>query len=471
MYNREEEMNLLFAEANNIPEEFTIDTIQKKVKKKFFRHRILVLSRNAAISFLLLFALLVIGINHSKAFANSISKLPFLEKLVESVSWNKGYQDAITYHSLTPVNQTISTKYMDITLAYALCNEKNLVLFINADNASDLKDKRVDLYHTSVTNEDTGEEISFFSAPSLPLSAGEYQAWSFQWGENYKYVKHMRVDINVQFNENNYETTLTYHLTLDKPQPPKIYEVNHDLEVKGEKYTVKKVICYPTCTLVEVLFEQNNRMDIVSANFSLVNQNGKERGEIPHPFFHYLNLEKNESLSKREELIKRMLNTGGVGITYEEIPNGRCYYLESGYFAFHNDDELRLIFDRIELLPNAKKEVKLNVNTLEFTDSEGTVSGIHNVKQDKNGNVSFDIEHDEEWHYSSSFNINVMPADSDAYSMTSNVNGQIDEEGNIHYSIPAEYLKKQFQDDKHCITLYRNYPEYMIDLDLDIKLQ
>ena len=470
MYQRNEEMDLLLTEANKIPEELSMSTIQKRVTKKLFRHRVLVVSRNTTISFILLFAFLVIGVNHSKAFADSMSKLPFLEKLVESVSWNKGYQDAINYHSLTPVNQTVSTKYMDITLAYALCDEKNLVLFMNADSTKTSEDNRANLYNTIFTDEDTGEEIYFSSGSSLILSPDSYKAWSFSWGENYKYTKHLRIDITMQSMEKDYETTLTYHLTLDKPQPPKTYEVKHSFEVKGEKYTIDKVVCYPTCTLAEVLFDSDNQMDIVSANFSLVNQSGKKRGEIPNAFLHYFKLEDDTSFSKRELFMKRLLVGDGAGSAYEEIPNGIRYYLESGYFAFRNDEKLHLILDRIELLPNAKKEVKLNVNTLEFTDAEGIVKGIKNVKRDKSGNISFSIEHDTEWHYCTSFYIHVLADDSD-YSMTSNVDSQIDEEGNIWYSIPAKYLKKRFQDGKDCITLYRSYPEYMVDLDLKIPLQ
>lgn len=437
MYNRNEELNSLLNELNDLPENLHMDNIKKSVGRKVFVHRAVTTVRSMVVFFVFLMTAFIVGVNTVPVFAEAVSKVTFLRPLVEAVNFNEGYRDAIENEYITEVHQVKATQFGDIELAYFIADEKNMILFLKKDNIQENVNEEgmyVSIY--SLKNTDTGEELQDIGG-EIPSFDEEYVAISLgMWPDGFEYPEHLEVTVRIGCESGS--ELITYDLEMPEPLKARVYEMNELIEHRGQKITVDRVTVYPTCTYVEYSEDSDNDMDIIDIDFHLVDENGIERGQ------------------------ERM-------ITYWD-DNGM--YIASGYFALEGD--VSLVLDKLYLLPKEKRTVKYNMNTKEFHDCDGVLDYIRYL--DESDPIYQDYMKDEEV-------IGFVIEREDVQASCSINQFSITESGNdesenpwfgelliddvVYYTMP----KTIEVDENGEVTLYRQFAEYFDEPNIVIPVE
>ena len=355
MYNRDLEFEEIWQEANTMPSEMEITAVRKTVKKRVFRHRIINTARNLSIFCVAALTVLIIGVNTSTAFAQTLSQIPFFKQLVDAVSFNEGYQDMVNNDALVPVGQTRETMFGDITLSYYVADTMRGVFFFEADHLnSGVQKDQLSIYITSVKNLDTGEEIE--CADNVPNFEDKYAVTDIDSWLEIDYPKHLELTAHISHPEIG-EEDISYQVDLEDPLPEKVFEVNKSFEVQGQKFYIEQVSLYPTCTTIQYREDENNSMDIITIDFHLVDKDGNERGE------------------------RRTITR------FDETGNSTSITIAGGYFTL--GDQISLVVDQLDLLPRNKRMVTFHKNTMEFTDEEGVLQNVYVLNDGKS--ISDDI--------------------------------------------------------------------------------
>lgn len=346
MYNRKTEFKDIFSELDKIPTDIEMTNIKKTVKKKVFRHKIVSATRNVVVVFIALFAMFTVGVNVSPTFAKTVSEISFLKQLVQSVNFNEGYSDAIENEYMTKVDQVKETKFGDIRLSYYIADKKDMVFFFKAQNVKEnIEKENLFIMISSIRNIDTGEEADEIGGV-VPYFDGEYAVASLgMWPDGFEYPDNLEVVIQVGYNGDT--ELISFQLEMSEPLAERVYEVNKQIEHRGQKYTIDRVTIYPTCTYVEYSEDESNTMEIINIDFHLEDENGVERGE---------------------DRAVTIWDDNGI-------------YIASGYFTLGND--ISLILDDLWLLPKEKKMVTYNVKTKEFSDCDGKLEYVYILEDEE----------------------------------------------------------------------------------------
>jgi len=304
-----------------------------------------------------LITMFVVGVNVSPTFAETVSKIGFLRQLAEVVNFNEGFKDAVENEYITEVNKVEKTSFADIELSYFIADEKNMVLFLKADNVKDDIDKN-NMYveFASIKNTDTGEFVEGIGG-EIPSFDEEYVAVNMGlWPDGFEYPDNLEVTFEIGCSAG--EELVSFNLEMPEPLEERVYEIHEEIEHRGQKITVRSVTVYPTCTYIEYSENPNNNMDILNIDFHLVDEKGVERGnERTYTYFD---------------------------------DNGM--YIASGYFALEGD--LSLVLDKLYLLPKEKRTVKYNVDTKEFSDCDGVLDYIRIIDESDSLYQDYIIEDD-----------------------------------------------------------------------------
>ena len=346
MYDRKSELEEMLKDADNIPDELNITNIKKNVRKKVLRHRVIHISRNMAASILVVIGVFAAGVNISPTFAKAMAEIPLLSKLAEAVDFNEGYKDAVENNYMTEVGQIKETQFGKIKLSYYIADKKSAIFFFEAEDIKKgVKKEELGVAVKSIKNTKTGDMAKNI-AGMCPTFEKKYAAATIrEWPKDFSYPEHIELTVEVGVDEKS--ELITYDFSLKEPLEERVYNVNQEIIIREQKINIDKVTVYPTCTYVEYSEDNNNTMDLMNIDFHLEDKKGLERG------------------SKRD-------------ITFYD---DHGIMIASGYFAL--GDDIRLVVDRINLLPKNKREVIYNTKTKEFRDCDGTLEYIKIIDDKK----------------------------------------------------------------------------------------
>ncbi|MBB4825489.1 hypothetical protein HNO89_002723 [Sporosarcina luteola] len=336
MYEKEEaELKKLKHQLNRLP--LSVDKADQAIQagwerakqetcyKKPKRRRI-IWSMIAAV---LLFLTFVTSIRVSPAFSSAVASIPGMEKFVHLIQHDKGL-DAIfenEYDQKVDVSQTVDG--LTFTIEGVILDELGMSIFYTVKSKEGLQSfqmQSIDLKnnqgippggvsHSNPVDEtikEYSDRINYqFSNPVI------FSDLSFV------------LEVETVFQGATILFSLPFELQ-ENVKEGKVIQVNQEVEMESQKFTIEEIIIYPLRTAVTVSFNEANSMKLLHfEDMRLVNEKGELWGSITN----------GASASKTEKQT--------------------TYYLQSNYFQ--QPDKLYLQINRLEALD--KTESTLVINT------------------------------------------------------------------------------------------------------------
>lgn len=315
-----------------VPRELLQQTIYNGIKqaRKETHRRRLRISWQIASAICLIIVVFISSIRLSPAFASTISQIPWLAQIVDSVQPDKGLQDIIDQEYYEALNLTETKGDLTFTLDGTIADESGMILLYSVEAPYDISHLKLQSAQIWIN----GKE----------LEAGISYGWS--WSEERNVISekiyidtdtsiaymNAQFELEAQFDDKD-ATSFTIPFTLTKPiAKTKAYHVNEEIESEGQKLVIEELRISPLRAQVDIIVPDSNTMQILDVNeLQFIDENGEEWGK------------------------------GSNGITargnfrdYGKV----TYYLESNYFR--QPEALTLRIGEIEALPKGKDYIEVD---------------------------------------------------------------------------------------------------------------
>lgn len=352
-----EKWDELLNESFKYPENLSgVETRFKKRIMKDKRKKRTIFSSISAIAASILFILLI---NISPAFANAVAEFPVIGKLAEYVKLDKSLSKAIENEYVQEVNLVAWDGNNKLLLPYVIADEKKLVLFFQMpEDFKQEPNQWVNIFLKNMTDSDTGEKVEgySYSTSGLSLEGREenfgfiMQDYHFPEGNLPKSID-IEVEIRIEnilgsdeaiktetpydFKSNSTFETMgnhSFHIELDDFVEPRIYEINEEHTILGQKIIVEDMKVYPTGTEVNFSFNSENSAIIKGLELEVIQDGYK--------------------------ILK--VNGNGFSATYDNEYTQMSVFIESNYFD--NPVNQELIIKGIRLLDKNEEFITVDID-------------------------------------------------------------------------------------------------------------
>ncbi|MFJ7935688.1 DUF4179 domain-containing protein [Sporosarcina sp. NPDC096371] len=402
----------------------------KQVKKRPFVKRGLWTAMVAAV----LLITFITSIRVSPAFANAVSSIPGMEKIVELVRDDKGLQSAIDNDHYQEIGVSGESSGVKVTVDGIIADEMNLVLFYTIEFRENHKSDVVN--HVGIKGAN-GEDLKW---------GGISQNYTSDYHDSMISTNSIEIDFQEPLSTKNVvlefeiiggngETeVIKLPFTIDMNDvASKRYTLNEEVIVNGQSMTIEDVTISPVRTAIQVKFDPKNTMKIFGfEDLQIVDEKGKVWSSIAN---------------------------GMTASSDGEKPNVVTYYLQSNYFekpkhlylefgklmAMEKEEAYLLIdTDKREILKQPKDARFSNLTTLD-----------NHISMDFRGEKNFT-------HHPFSFDF--FDANNDSYSISWSGMPSGEMESTLVMEMPEERYKNPVR-----LAIY-GYPSY-IEKDVKIKIK
>ena len=246
-----------------------------------------------------MFMLFVLSVNISAPVAKAFSNVPFLKDLTKSVIFSKSLRDAIENNYVKEMELTQTKNGVTVEIVSVIVDQEKLTVFYRFESDrykhlianSDVYDEKGEDLLGMTENEMSdydcpNEEIRSVSTDYLMINMTD-EKWLEFMPE--KVVFRMTVWDRQIFGDMNYlsdeilqkdnEHIMTFDFLLDlslenMPQP-ETYEVNREVQIEGNKLTVRDILVYPTFMWVNVEDAVENDVSLQDLHFYVENEDGE----------------------------------------------------------------------------------------------------------------------------------------------------------------------------------------------------
>lgn len=254
--------------------------IQQAKQRQFHRRRMAWVRWGSGIAACLAFVGLLCSIRLSPAIAAYVSHLPGMEKLVELISDDRGLQLAAEHDLVQPIGAVATHGDVSFSVDQVLMDQKRMLMFYTIRHKQD--GHRVEL-----------EKVSFYTVDGAEWKAG--YSWSGS-SQREASIEQNRLDIFLN-DETDIPDSLTAKVTLsvdgiqlDTPFAVTfpinktkfdslkeiVYPVGQSVTVDGQRFTVSKIVVYPTQTEVTIQFDPANTKHVFGFDrLRLVDEKGR----------------------------------------------------------------------------------------------------------------------------------------------------------------------------------------------------
>ena len=286
-----------------------------------------------AISAVLLITL-VTSIRVSPAFANAVSSIPGLEKIVAMIQYDKGLTAAIENDYFIPLGISQTRGGLTVTIDGYIVDQTGIVVFHtfhSRDELGNFGDMYIDM-----DVEGTKRGTSVFGYPH-DENAKTYESYSNFSFEEVSNVENKQANMNIKFSHQGKDKVFNFNWSLPSSLlQGEVYELNQSVQVEGQEMTFEKAIIHPIRTEIFITFNKNNEMEILNfEDMHLVNEKGEEWSKIM-----------NGLVSKKTS------------------ENKRSYFFESNFFE--KPEKLFIKFSKIQALPKNESDLVINLDTKEI---------------------------------------------------------------------------------------------------------
>ncbi|MBS4538070.1 DUF4179 domain-containing protein [Clostridium sp. D2Q-11] len=282
-----------------------IDEGKKSKKKK----NIKILSTIAASVLIVIFT---ISIRISPAFADMVRKLPLGDAIVRFISDDKGLQLAQEYDYIQHVGKSDEQEGLVLTVDDFVMDQKRVLLFYSIENKGDHKYigfESMDFYdengnrlfleynrlgYSSFPNmmEEENRKISrvknVYRHEDIPWKIPEEITMKVKFKEwdspqDYKTILNSTEETGAVL-DSTWE--VTFKVNKEKFEyEKKVYDLNKEIDIAGQKVTIAKLIQHPITTEVEIEYDEKNSKYIFDLyNFRVIDEKGEYRNSFGGEF-------------------------------------------------------------------------------------------------------------------------------------------------------------------------------------------
>lgn len=278
--NRLDEFYELREELEDTPMELEYSVIRAKAKweqRKKIRKWIVV----PATLFSTICMAFIILVNVSPQFASACDGIPLIGQLAKVVAFSDSLSLALENEYVQKIGMTQSENGITMKISYAIVDEKNVVLLYSLEsNEYD----NLEMNSQLLTNDNTGLEgyCSWIDGSIDEETKLRVMEIEFMDG---KVPDHMRLHCKVydqtgdeEQKEEKYLAEFTFDLSFDMTlvQQAKQLEVNKDIEMDGQKFTITSVSIYPMKLEINMTEDPNNTAWLSGINMYVEDETGRQ---------------------------------------------------------------------------------------------------------------------------------------------------------------------------------------------------
>ncbi|QRG70545.1 DUF4179 domain-containing protein [Brevibacillus choshinensis] len=240
----------------------------QQAKQRKARDRRIVRNRwGSAIVVGILMVGMFFSIRLSPAVAAYVSHLPGMEKLVDLIRDDKGLQMAAEHDLVQSIGATASHDGVSFTVNQVLMDQRRMLLFYTIQH--ELEGHSLDL-----------EKMTFYDKNGEESKAG--YSWSFNgdmgpaskvqnrvdiyWEETSPIPDSVTAKVTISVDKKKldapFEVTFPINKTKYETLEESVYPVYREVTVDGQRFTVSRMVVYPTQTEVTIEFDPENTKHI-----------------------------------------------------------------------------------------------------------------------------------------------------------------------------------------------------------------
>lgn len=284
-------------------------------------------------------AILLLGffatIRSSPTFANYISAIPGMEKLVELVQHDKGMLSAVEHNYYQKLDVSQMKNGTKFSIDGVIADENGIIIFYTVHSKE--KQTTVSVSSSSLDlKAKTGKQpvLASISSGYSHHARGErsHSGTLEIFYQTPLTAKELELSVKVQGDSIREDYKIPFALTKSL-QEKKVYHVNKPVEIEGQKLTIQDITVYPLRVAVHLKMDPSNQKQLLEfTDMRLVDE-------------------------KREVWSKIMNGLTASNISEDE----RIIYLQSNYF--HEPKKLYLVLNKIQAINKDEKYLIVDTET------------------------------------------------------------------------------------------------------------
>jgi hypothetical protein len=350
------------------------------------------------------------SIRLSPAFADYVTVIPGMEKVVKLIRYDKGMMTAVERDYYQKIGASDEKSGLKVTIDGAIADENGLVLFYTLQSKE--KQKELTLEEPQLETFD-GNKLDFGTASFDAFYTSEKGQKSYSGKFVYYFekpfkTKELKLRLKVKGDKINAIYTIPFTLKKDT-QAKKTYNLNKTVTIEGQKITFLDVTVYPLRVAVHVMMDPKNSKKLLDfEDLRLIDEHGETWNKISD------------------------------GVTASNISDDeKMIYLQSNYF--HKPKVLYLVINKIQAVDKNESSVVVDTEKEQILKQpKGNI--LDDLKVNKNSLV-MDI------HTKKKFRAFIFGSikDGDGKEIESNTSNSTydDEKGIISIGVDIPNLKEQ----------------------------
>ncbi|MFD4706803.1 DUF4179 domain-containing protein [Gottfriedia sp. NPDC058432] len=316
-------------------------------------------------------AILLLGfltsIRVSPTFADYLTNIPGMEKIVKLIRDDKGLISAVENKYAQEINISQEKSGIKVTIDSVIADEQGIVIFYTIDAKETQHNftlKEVSLKPSN--GEKLPEHSSSFDLP-VEDELNTYTSKIEYFFQKTNVQKDFNLDLKIKSKEVSEQFSIQFSLkNLEKTK--QIYELNKTVTIEGQKITIKKVTVYPLRVAVQVKMDPNNTKKILDfTDFELLDQNG--------------------------EVWSKITNGTTANILSD---NERIIYLQSNYFK--DPKELYLVINKLQAVDKDEEYILVDTEKQQIL-KQPKGNYLTDLKKEES-ELKFTLNTKKEFHYS-----------------------------------------------------------------------
>lgn len=316
-------------------------------------------------------ALLIIffaSIRLSPAFANYVTVIPGMEKVVELIRYDKGMMTAIEQDYYQKIGASDEKSGLKVTIDGVIADENGLEIFYTLQSQE--KQKKLTVEEPKLESFD-GNKVDFGTASFDTFHTSEKGQKSYSGRFEYFFekpfkTKKLKLNLKVKGDKINGDYTIPFSLKKDI-QAKKTYELDKTVTIEGQKIAFLDATVYPLRVAVHVKMDSKNSKKLLEfEDLKLVDEHGETWNKISD------------------------------GVTASNISEDeKVIYLQSNYFR--KPKELYLVLNKIQAVDKDEASVVVDLEKKQILKQpKGNI--LSDVKVSEN-NLVFRVKTKKEFHF------------------------------------------------------------------------
>jgi hypothetical protein len=319
----------------------------------------------AAVALLIIF---FASIRLSPAFANYVTVIPGMEKVVALIRNDKGMMAAVEKDYYQKIGAFDEKNGLKVIIDGAIEDENGLVIFYTLQSQE--KQKELTLEEPKLETFD-GKKVDFGTASFETFHTSEKGKKSYSGRFDYYFekpfkAKELKLSLKVKGNKINGDYTIPFTLKKDI-QAKKTYQLHKTVTIEGQKITFLDATVYPLRVAIHVKMDPKNSKKLLEfEDLRLVDEHGETWNKISNGII-------GSNISNDEKII----------------------YLQSNYF--HDPKELYLILNKMQAVDKEEAYVVVDTKTEQIL-KQPKGNKLSDVKVD-GSSLHINLHTKKEFHY------------------------------------------------------------------------